>query len=260
MKAFRYIIMLLAMIGFTACDSDSIEGLKGEFSDITFCNFNSGNVLPTEKIGKGVKALNVQLADATGNNLSLRFGSKEWILGEGTFQAVAQVSTAGTYAGTVNGAAINEGNIDVSFVDGTYFISGLVKTVDGKQYKPYYKGALTFIVGEDDPEPSGYTMSIQTSTVEIMDWTTWQTTSYPDVTKYSITICDPNGAQVAYFDVINGNDKKADQLTGNYSIVSDAHDAMQISAGYSLPDYGMAGGSSFVDAAGATQYLSLIHI
>jgi enterochelin esterase-like enzyme len=31
---------------------------------------------------------------------------------------------------------------------------------------------------------------------------------------------------------------------------------MQISAGYSLPDYGMAGGSSFVDAAGATQYLT----
>ena len=213
MKKFRYIIMLLAIIGFTACDSDSIEGLKGEFSDITFCNFNSGNVLPTEKIGKGVKALNVQLADAAGNNLSLRFGSKEWILGEGTFLAVSEVSADGTYSGT-------------------------------------------FIVGEDDPEPSGYTMSIQTSTVEIMDWTTWQTTSYPDVTKYSITICDPNGAQVAYFDVINGNDKKADQLTGNYSIVSDAHDAMQISAGYSLPDYGMAGGSSFVDAAGATQYLT----
>ena len=129
MKTFRYIIMLLAIIGFTACDSDSIEGLKGEFSNITFCNFNSGNVLPTEKIGKGIKALNVQLADATGNNLSLRFGSKEWILGEGTFLAVSEVSADGTYSGTINGAAINEGNIDVSFVDGTYFISGLVHTI-----------------------------------------------------------------------------------------------------------------------------------
>lgn len=256
MKKFRYILMLLVMVGFAACDSDSIEGLKGDFSDITFCDFNSASVQPTEKIGKGIKALNVQFADATGNNLALRFGSKEWILGEGTFTVVPEVSAAGTYSGTVNGAAINEGNMDVSYVDGTYFISGLVKTTDGKQYKTYYKGELSFIVGEDDPEPSGYTMSIQTSTVEIMDWTTWQTTSYPDVTKYSITICDPNGAQVAYFDVINGNDKKADQLTGSYTIVGDAHDAMQISAGYSMPDYGMAGGSSFVDAAGATQYLT----
>jgi len=256
MKKFRYIIMLLAVIGFTACDSDSIEGLQGTFSDITFCDFNNANVLPTTKLSKGVKALNTQFTDAEGNTLSLSFGSKEWILGEGSFSPVATVSTAGTYAGTINGSTISEGNVDVSLVEDIYFIAGLVKTTDGKQYKTYYKGPLTFIVGEDDPEPSGYTMSIQTSAVAIMDWTTWQTTNYPDVTKYTITVCDPNGAQVATFDVINGNDKTAEQLTGSYTIVSDAHDAMQISAGYSLPDYGMAGGSSYVDAAGNTQYLT----
>ena len=254
MKKFRYIIMLLAIIGFTACDSDSIEGLKGEFSDVTFCNFNSASVQPTEKIGKGIKALNVQFADATGNNLALRFGSKEWTLGEGTYQLVSEVSAAGTYAGTVNGAAISEGNMDVSMVGDTYFVSGLVKTSDGKQYKTYYKGPMTFIVGEDDPEPSGYTMSIQTSAVAIMDWTTWQTTTYPEVTKYSITINDPSGAQVAYFDVIN--DKKAEQLTGSYTIVSDAHEAMQISAGYSVPEYSMAGGTAYLDEAGQMQYLT----
>ena len=256
MKKFRYIIMLLAVIGFTACDSDSIEDLQGTFSDITFCNFNNASVQPTTKLSKGVKALNTQFTDAEGNTLSLSFGSKEWILGEGSFSPVTTVSTAGTYAGTINGATISEGNVDVSLVEDIYFIAGLVKTTDGKQYKTYYKGPLTFIVGEDDPEPSGYTMSIQTSAVAIMDWTTWQTTNYPDVTKYTITVCDPNGAQVATFDVINGNDKTAEQLTGSYTIVSDAHDAMQISAGYSLPDYGMAGGSSYVDAAGATQYLT----
>ena len=248
--------MLLAVIGFTACDSDSIEDLQGTFSDITFCNFNNASVQPTTKLGKGVKALNTQFTDAEGNTLSLSFGSKEWILGEGSFSPVTTVSTAGTYAGTINGATISEGNVDVSLVEDIYFIAGLVKTSDGKQYKTYYKGPLTFIVGEDDPEPSGYTMSIQTSAVAIMDWTTWQTTNYPDVTKYTITVCDPNGAQVATFDVINGNDKTAEQLTGSYTIVSDAHDAMQISAGYSLPDYGMAGGSSYVDAAGNTQYLT----
>lgn len=256
MKTFKYILMLLVMVGFTACDSDSIEGLKGEFSDITFCNFNSGNVLPTEKIGKGIKALNVQLADATGNNLSLRFGSKEWILGEGTFLAVSEVSADGTYSGTINGAAINEGNIDVSFVDGTYFISGLVKTADGKQYKPYYKGELTFIVGEDDPEPSGYTMTIQESEVAIMDWTTFQNTVYPDVTKYTITVNDPAGNQVGMFDVINSNNKEAAQLAGSYTIVGDAHEAMQISAGFSVPDYGMAGGTSYLDDSGKMQYLT----
>ena len=240
MKKFRYIIMLLAVIGFTACDNKSIEDLQGEFNNITFCTFNNGSVQPTTKLGKGIKALNTQFTDAAGNSLSLSFGSKEWILGEGTYQPVATLTTGGTYAGSINGAAISEGSIDVSAVNGCYFISGLVKTSDGKQYKPYFKGELTFIVGEDDPEPSGYTMTIATSEVAIMDWTTFQNTVYPDV----------------MFDAINGNNKQAADLAGTYTIVGDAHDAMQISAGYSIPDYGMAGGTSYLDNGGTMQYLT----
>ena len=255
MKQIRYILMLLVMIGFTACDSDSIDGLSGKYNDITFFDFRDVTVQPTEKLGKGIKALNTTFSDA-GGSMTLRFGSKEWILGEGTYALVPDVSTAGTYSGAINGSAISSGNMDVSLVGETYFVNGLVKTADGKEYKAYYKGPMSFVIGEDDPEPSGYTLSIQTSTVEIMDWTTWQTTTYPEVTKYSITIADPSGAQVAYFDVINGNNKTADQLTGSYTIVGDAHEAMQISAGYSLPDYGMAGGTSYLDDAGKMQYLT----
>ena len=256
MKAFRYIIMLLAVIGFTACSNDSIEDLNGEFSNITFCTFNNGSVQPTTKLGKGVKALNTQFTDAAGNSLSLSFGSKEWILSEGSFSPVATVSTAGTYAGTINGSTISEGNVDVSIVEDTYFITGLVKSSDGKQYKTYYKGPLTFIVGEDDPEASGYTMSIVESAVSVFDWTTFTQTDYPDVTKYTITVLDPNGQQVAMFDAINGNNKQAADLAGTYTIVGDAHDAMQISAGYSIPDYGMAGGTSYLDNGGTMQYLT----
>lgn len=256
MKKFRYIIMLLAVIGFTACDNKSIEDLQGTFSNITYCTFNSGSVQETTKLGKGIKALNTQFTDASGNTLTLSFGSKEWILGEGTFTPVATVSTAGTYAGSVNGSAISTGNMDVSKVNDTYFIIGLVTTSDGKQYRTYYKGELTFVAGEDDPEASGYTMSIVESAVSVFDWTTFTQTDYPDVTKYTITVLDPNGQQVAMFDAINGNGKQAAALAGTYTIVSDAHDAMQISAGYSLPDYGMAGGTYFIDDAGKAQYLT----
>ena len=256
MKKFRYIIMLLAVIGFTACDNKSIEDLQGEFNNITFCTFNNGSVQPTTKLGKGVKALNTQFTDAAGNSLTLSFGSKEWILGEGTFLPVATLATAGTYTGSVNGSTISTGNMDVSKVNDLYYINGLVTTSDGKQYKTSFKGELAFIVGEDDPEASGYTMSIVESAVAIMDWTTFQNTVYPDVTKYTITVADPNGQQVAMFDAINGNGKQAATLTGTYTIVSDAHDAMQISAGYSIPDYGMAGGTYFIDDAGKAEYLT----
>ena len=256
MKKFRYIIMLLAVIGFTACDNKSIEDLQGTFSNITYCTFNSGSVQETTKLGKGIKALNTQFTDATGNTLTLSFGTNEWILGEGTFTPVATVSTAGTYAGSVNGSAISTGNMDVSIVENTYFINGLVTTSDGNQYRTYYKGELTFVVGEDDPEASGYTMSIVESAVSVFDWTTLTQTDYPDVTKYTITVLDPNGQQVALFDAINGNNKQAADLAGTYTIVGDAHDAMQISAGYSIPDYGMAGGTSYLDNGGTMQYLT----
>ena len=256
MKKIKYILMLLVMAMFAACDSDSIEGLSGEYNNINFCTFTTADVQPTQKLGKGIKALNTQFSDDAGNTLSLSFGSKEWILGEGTYLPVATVSTAGTYSGSVNGAAISTGDMDVSLVGDTYFVNGLVTTTDGKQYKTSYKGPLTFIIGEDDPEPSGYTMSIYESQVAIMDWTTFQQTVYPDVTKYTIIINDPTGKQVGMFDAINGNGKKGAELAGVYTIISDAHEAMQIGAGYSLPEYGMAGGTSYLDDAGTMQYLT----
>lgn len=256
MKQIRYIMMLLVMVGFTACESDSIEGLSGEFKDVNFCDFTTATVQPTEKLGMGIKALNTTYTDNAGNTLTLRFGSKDWVLAEGTYILVPTLTEGGKYTGTINGAAISEGNVDVNLVGETYFVTGLLKTSDGKQYRVKYKGAMVFVVGEDDPEPTGYTMSIQTSSVEILDWTTWQTTTYPDVTKYTITVYDANGKQVALFDVINGNDKGADQLAGTYTIVGDAHDPMQISGGYSLPDYSMAGGTSYLDEAGKMQYLT----
>ena len=249
MKQIKYLLMLLVMVGFAACDSDSIEGLSGEFNYINFCTFTKADVQTTQKLGKGVKALNAQFSDAEGHTMALSFGSKEWTLPEGTYTAVSSVSGAGTYAGTVNGATISEGDFDVSLVGDTYFVNGLVKTSDGKEYKASYKGPMTFIIGEDDPEPSGYTMNIYESQVAIMDWTTFQTIVYPDVTKYTIVVNDPTGVQVGMFDVINGNGKKAAELAGTYTIVSDAHDAMQISGGYSLPEYGMAGGTSYLGNA-----------
>ena len=255
-KNILYIICAVCVIcGFAACEKDSIDGLSGEFSDITFCDFTNVTVQPTDKLGKGIKALNTTYADASGN-MTLRFGSKEWILGEGTYTVVPDVSAAGTYSGTINGAAISEGNVDVSLVGETYYVTGLLKTTDGKQYRAGYKGPMAFEIGEDDPEPSGYTMSIQTSAVSVFDWSTFTSTDYPEVTKYSITICDPDGKQVAFFDAINSNNLEAPALAGSYQVESYAHEPFRVDAGYSLPEYGMAGGSSYMDDNGAMQYVA----
>jgi len=255
MKQIRYILMLLVMVGFVACDSDSIEGLSGEFSNISFCDFNNATVQPTEKLGKGIKALNTSFTDADGHNMTLSFGSKEWVLAEGTYTPVATISKGGTYTGTINGATISEGNVDVSLVGETYFVNGLLKTSDGKEYKASYKGPMTFIVGEDDPESSGYTMNIQTSAVSVFDWNTFTSTDYPDVTKYVVTVSDPSGKMVAEFDLINSNNLETPGLAGTYQVESYAHEPFRLDAGYSVPDYGMAGGSCYMDDNGNMQYI-----
>lgn len=255
MKQFKYIILLLAVVGFAACDDDSIEDLSGEFNDITFCDFTNATVQPTDKLSKGVKALNTTYTDGAGNTLTLRFGSKEWILGEGTYTPVDNVTKAGTYSGTINGASITEGDVDVSIVGDTYFVNGLLKASDKKTYKTYYKGPMSFVIGEDDPEPSGYMMSIQTSAVSVFDWTTFTSTDYPDVTKYTITVNDPEGKQVALFDAINSNNLATEKLAGTYQVQSYSHDPFQVDAGYSVPEYGMAGGSSYMDDNGKMQYI-----
>lgn len=255
LRIMHYALCIAAALLLAACDNDSIEDLSGEYCNITFCDFTNVNVQPTDKLGKGVKALNTTYTDNAGNNLTLRFGSQEWILGEGTYSLVPTVSKSGTYEGTVNGATISDGSMDVSLVGDTYFVNGLVKTSDGKQYKVSYKGPMTFVIGEDDPESSGYTMNIQTNPVSVFDWNTFTSTDYPDVTKYTVTISDPSGKTVAAFDLINSNNLSAPGLAGTYQVESYAHDPFRLDAGYSIPDYGMAGGSCYMDDNGNMQYI-----
>jgi enterochelin esterase-like enzyme len=255
MKLYRYIILLLAISGFVGCSSDSDEGNSGAFSNTTYCDFNNVTIQPTEKLSNGIKALNTSFTDADGHNMTLCFGSKEWILSENAYTPVTTVSGAGTYAGTINGVTISEGNVYVNIIRETYFISGLLKTSDGKEYRVSYTGPMTFEIGEDDSEPSGYTLFIQTSAVSVFDWSTFASTDYPEVTKYTVTISDPTGKQVALFDVINSNDMKAEQLAGTYQVESYAHEPWRVDAGYSVPDYNMAGGSSYMDVSGNMQYI-----
>ena len=256
MKQLKYIICVMcAMCGFTACDKDSIDELSGEFSNIAFCNFTNASVQPTDKLGKGIKALNTSFTDAVGNTLTLRFGCGEWTLQPGTYLQTATVSTKNQYSGSVNGAAISEGNIDVSQTGDTYYVVGLVKTSDGKEYKTNYKGSLSFEIGIDDPEPSGYTYTVTMSGVWVMDMTTYNYVNVPGVTKYSFSIKDPNGNAVAAIDAIAAEGTAVKDLAGTYTVTSGASAPFTIDAGYYYPDYNAVGGSNYTDETGG-HYIS----
>lgn len=245
--------VLFAMVG---CTDSAVSDLQGLFDEVQQCEFHKAAVAPTDKLRKGVKALNINLTGEGNQAMTLRMGSKEWVLGSGSFASVAEVTAGNTYSGTINGAAIAEGDIDVNVVDTVYYLNGLVKTADGKAYHVSYRGPLAFVVGQDDPEASGYTMSVQSQPVTVMDMTTYQQSVIAGLTKYIVSFTDPEGKPAGAFELVNKENMKPSELVGTYKIQGNPAAAGLCGNGYVVPQYNVAGGSYFADAKGNKQYLS----
>ena len=83
------------------------------------CHSNEATVLPTTKLGKGIKSLNVDIKDAQGNDVTVNFGSSEWILPSATYKISNTVANM-TCVVKVNGEAMQSGDLDVSIYGGVY--------------------------------------------------------------------------------------------------------------------------------------------
>ena len=151
---------------------------------------------------------------------------------------------------------ITEGDLEVSMAGSDYDISGILTGGDGRRYVISYRGPLDFIIGIDDPEPSGYTVTVKVDPVTVTDYTTWQTTVIPGVNKYTLSITDPNGADAAFFEAINTENLPVGELVGTYTIAGSPVEPWLIDNGWLVPDYGMAGGAYVVSAAGEKQYIT----
>ncbi len=254
----RYVKMLslaIAALSVTACSNDAIDPLQGTYSDMNICSTSNATVQPTTKLGKGIKSLNVDFADNSGNAYSLGFRSSEWILQNGTY-TIADDVAQGKCNATANGTQIVSGDADVNIIDGRYYISGLFADAQGKRYKLDYKGLLEFVVGEDDPEASGYMMTLTQQFVTSYNWATGQTTVYDGVMKYSVTMMSPDGATTLYLDLINATGTAAADLVGTYTVQGDSHEPWLCDNGWVVPAYNMAGGSYYVDQNGVKQYIT----
>lgn len=257
MKKYLGFIFGLIVTGlfFSACNNDAIDDLQGVYGDMQICHSNEATVQPTTKLGKGIKSLNVDIKDAQGNDVTVNFRSSEWILPSATYKISNTVANK-TCVVKVNGEAMQSGDLDVTIYGGVYYFSGLFTNQAGKRVKLDYHGNLTFEVGVDDPEASGYTFSIVTSPVVIYDWTTGQTNAFPDVTKYVMTVKNPTGTVVASLEAVNSNNLQAEGLAGTYTIQGNSTESWLMDNGYAMPEYNAFGGSYFVDDAVNKQYIA----
>ena len=247
--------LFIAGLCFTACDNDALDGMQGVYADMQNYTSQEATVQPTTKLGKGIKALNVDIKDVKGTAIQISFGSTEWILPAASY-TVAETVANKTCVVKVNGEVMKSGDIDVSLIGGKYYLNGLFANAAGQRVKLNYVGELAFVVGQDDPEASGYMMMIDEQQVTSYDWATGQTTVFPGVTKYSVSVTSPEGATTLYLDLINASGNTATGIVGTYTVQGNAHDAWLCDNGWVVPDYNMAGGSYYVDASGVKQYIT----
>ncbi len=244
--------LFIAGLCFTACDNDALDGMQGVYADMQNYTSQEAIVQPTTKLKKGVKALNVDIKDVKGTTIQVSFGSTEWILPAASY-TVAETVANKTCVVKVNGEAMKSGDIDVSLIGGKYYLNGLFANAAGQRVKLNYVGELAFVVGQDDPEASGYTLTI--APTQIVDWSTGAVVN-PDATKYIISINNPAGQPAAYLEAVNANQLGNTDLAGEYTIQGNASEPWLMGNGFAIPQYGVKVGSFFVDEAGVAQYIT----
>ncbi|HUN14287.1 MAG TPA: hypothetical protein PKZ47_04570 [Alistipes sp.] len=257
MKNIRFILTaLLAGLFAVACEEKPIDGLSGTYDNIERYNFTEVKQQPTEKLGKGIKALVIDLKDAAGHSMQMRIGSAEWVLKAGTYAAAETVAADKTFSAVLGESRkVVSGNLNVNLVNDMYIFSGLLTAEDGTEVQCNYRGALTFEIGEDDP--SGYTAMLAISPVLITDQSGQVTGTVPGVSKYAFTISDPDGNNVAMFEMINAENLEAPALAGEYTVKDNAQDALSMASGMQMPAEwgGGSWGSYLVNPKGTKEFL-----
>ena len=258
MRKINILLMLFMSYLLMACDGNSLDSLTGKY-DMNRYEFDEVVQQSTEKLTKGVKALNIALVDDQDNRLDLRIGSSEWVLQGGVYSVVESVSSDKQYVASLKSqnvvSKVKSGNLEVTLINGTYFFTGLFETESGQWVNCYFKGVITFEIGEDDPEASGYVAVLTKSPVVTYD-NSGSPTVHPGVLKYTFSISDPAGNNVASFEAINAEDMPAVTLAGNYTVQGNASEPWLMANGWVFPDWGVAGGSYFTDPKGAKQYVA----
>lgn len=258
MKNIRFILTaLLAGLFAVACEEKPIDDLSGVYDIIARYQFTAAEQQPTRKISDGNKVLAINFKDAKGDAMDMRIGSTDWILRAGTYAATETVTADKMFSAVVNGSKkIVSGTLNVNLINDLYIFSGLLTAEDGTEVQCNYRGALTFEIGEDDP--SGYTALMTISTVPAKDENGQDTgETVKGLSKYTFKIADPDGNNVAMFEMINAENLEAPALAGEYTVKDNAQDALSMASGMQMPAEwgGWSWGSYLVNPKGTKEFL-----
>lgn len=262
-----YLLWLLPLLCLLAgCSENPIDDLGGKYDYVKRFNFENAEVGQTLKLKKGFKELNIGLSNAQGEKMDLKVYLRDWVLQPGAYTVAESITEMDlvknfTFIGSTenNEYVCSEGSLNVVIENGLYKINGIFtdRANEGAhQFVVNYKGKLEFIVGEDDPEPSGYKVTMSKQQATIQDPVTYQPIPLPGLSKYTFKITDPDGNDAGAIDAINATDVDITALAGTYKIQGNPDKAWLMDNGWTVPDWGMAGGTYFVAPDGKKQYIT----
>lgn len=256
--------MLLVM----SCSDNGVDDLSGaSICDVQRFNFTEAASNETVKLQKGLKRLDINFSNNSGEKFNLLVMSREWSLAPGTYTVEGGLSEPGSnmtvFGSYVNGDnteafATGSGSLNVFKNGDEYIINGLLAKADKPEEKfiVNYRGPISFVIGVDDPEPSGYMVTVVKTQATVTDPVTYQPIPLEGLSKYTFTITDPEGASAGSIEAINATDIEMKGLAGDYKIQGSPDKAWLADNGWVVPDWGMAGGTYFVDNSGNKRYIT----
>lgn len=264
MKKIYLLLLLPLCLALAGCSNDPIDDLSGKYDDVARYTFTEARVSPSLKLQKGVKALRLELMNKEGDTFTVAIGSTEWILQPGSYSPVYSVDNIVnmTYMGMINidepgSLGCVEGNLTVIAEKDAYRINGIFTDTDaGKRFVVNFRGPLEFEIGEDDPEPSGYTVTFTKQQATKTDPVTYQPIPLEGLSKYTFKITDPSGNDAGTVEALNLTDIETSALAGDYTIAGSPEKAWLADNGWVVPDWGMAGGTYFTGSDGSKRYIT----
>lgn len=260
MKKIYNLLWLVPMLFMLACSDNCIDDLSGTY-ELPRYNFTKAQANETVKLQKGLKRLDISLSNDKGETMKLLVVSREWSLQSGAYAVGGGMAEPGgdmTFFGYSDTFATGAGTLNVSKNGDEYYINGIFNesAAPEKQFVVNYKGAIEFVAGIDDPEPSGYMVTVVKTQATITDPSTYQPIPLAGLSKYTFTITSPDGAAAGTIEALNATDLEMTGLAGEYTIQGNPDRAWLADNGWVVPDWGMAGGTFFFDNTGKKRFIT----
>ena len=187
-----------------------------------------------------------------GFTLDLTFGTEDYVIPDGKYEVGNSVNSIGECSVALDDGRgslpVKSGTVSVSSTADSYSMDIELSSI--YDYHFTFKGQMKFSL---EFTPSGNTFFLsELGVIRYNQW--WQPETVSGVTNYAVTILDPSGNSLAYFEFISDSGKTLSEICGSYDVKASATSVGTIPAG--SVSWGSGTGSYYLDETGNIQYIT----